>query len=90
MSEQPYNVDSDMGDDPQESEVAEAESRMDAPGDDAGYTFVEDDTSEARGISEEVRDERGNFLAREDWDLDGEAAESEAVNEVDPDREDDW
>ncbi|AFR11159.1 hypothetical protein ACFW3Z_10540 [Nocardiopsis alba] len=85
MSEQPYDVDSDMGEDPQESEIAEAESRQN-PGEGVyGYTFEDeqkDDEGEL-GIEEEVRLERDDVLPREDFDIDEPGAEEEAVHEVD-------
>ncbi|WP_330091086.1 hypothetical protein [Nocardiopsis codii] len=84
MSE-PYEVDSDMGDDPQESEIAEAESRMDAGDEVRDYSFEDDDSRGEIGIDEEVREERPSRLPTEDWQPDEPPAEDEALSEVDED-----
>ncbi|MBR8742907.1 hypothetical protein [Nocardiopsis sp. MG754419] len=83
MSEQPYDVDSDMGDDPQESEVAEAESRQEPDAPVYGYTFAEAEGQGELGIDEDVRLERDDVIPREDFDLDAPDAEEEAIHEVD-------
>jgi hypothetical protein len=83
VTDQPYDVDADLGDDPQESEIAETESRTDA----VGYTF-EDEDAEDRGelgISEEVRQEEPPVLEREDWNPDDPGAETDALHEEDDD-----
>lgn len=81
MSERPYDVNADLGDDLQESGVAEVESRMHAL---YGYNFTEDDARGELGITAEVRCERGPVLPRENWDVDGSGAESEAVHVITP------
>ena len=83
MSEQPYDVDADMGEDPQESEIAEAESRQNPDAPVYGYTFEDESAATERGIDEEVREERDDVIPREDFDLDDPGAESEAVHEED-------
>ncbi|WP_306369355.1 hypothetical protein [Nocardiopsis sp. CC223A] len=83
MTDQPYDVDADLGDDPQESEIAETESRMDA----AGYTFEDEDAQDrgGTGISEEVRREEPPVLEREDWSPDEPGPEADALHEEDDD-----
>lgn len=83
MSEQPYDVDADMGEDPQESEIAEAESRQNPDAPVYGYTFEDESEATERGIDEGVREERDDVIPREDFDLDEPGAESGAVREVD-------
>ena len=83
MSEQPYDVDADLGEDPQESEIAETESRQEPDAPVYGYTFLDDDSRGELGIDEEVREERDDVLPREDFDLDEPGAEKEAMHEVD-------
>lgn len=82
MTDQPYDVDADLGDDPQESEIAETESRMDAGDTVRGYTFQEDEDRGERGISEDVRQREDPVLEREDWGPDPDA-ETGAVHEED-------
>jgi hypothetical protein len=83
MSEQPYDVDSDMGEDPQESEIAETESRQDPDAPVYGYTFRQDDSQGELGIDQELREERDDVIPREDFDIDGPGAEEAAIHEVD-------
>jgi len=82
---EPYEVDSDMGDDPQESEIAEAQSRMNAGDEVRDYSFEDDDSRGEIGIDEEVREERSSSLPTEDWQLGEPPAEDEALGEVDED-----
>lgn len=84
MSE-PYDVDSDLGDDPQESEIAETESRQDAGDEIRDYDFEDDDSRGGIGIDEEVREERPATAPREDWQPDEPPAEDAALHEVDED-----
>lgn len=83
MSEQPYDVDSDMGEDPQESEIAEAESRQNPGVGVYGYTFEDEGAATGRGIDQEVREERDDVIPREDFGIDDPAAEEAAIREVD-------
>lgn len=83
MSEQPYDVDADMGEDPQESEIAETESRQDPDAPVYGYTFVQDDSQGELGIDQELREERDDVIPREDFDIDSPGAEEAAIHEVD-------
>ncbi|WP_017588660.1 hypothetical protein [Nocardiopsis ganjiahuensis] len=83
MSEQPYDVDSDMGEDPEESEIALAESRQNPDAPVYGYTFEDESSATERGIDQEVREERDDVLPKEDFDLDEIGAEKEAMHEVD-------
>ncbi|MEU3020230.1 MULTISPECIES: hypothetical protein [unclassified Nocardiopsis] len=83
MSEQPYDVDADMGEDPQESEIAEAESRQNPDAPVYGYTFEDESAATERGIDQEVREERDDVIPREDFELDEPGAEAEAVHEED-------
>ena len=81
MTDQPYDVNTDLGDDLQESGVAQTESRMDAP---YGYNFAEHGPGEELGITDGVRCERSPVLPRESWDVDGPGAEVEAVHVITP------
>lgn len=81
MSDQPYDVDLDMGDDPQASEIAEREMRVEPFADDVNHTFREDDSQGDRGITDEVRAERSHVVPRQRWG--GErSAEEEALSVV--------
>lgn len=83
MSEQPYDVDADMGEDPEESEIAQAESRQNPDAPVYGYTFEDESAASERGIDQEVREERDDVIPREDFDIDAPGAENEAMHEVD-------
>ncbi|MFL1378598.1 MULTISPECIES: hypothetical protein [unclassified Nocardiopsis] len=81
VTERPYDVNADLGDDLQESDIAETESRMDAL---YGYNFTENDAEGELGITAEVRCERKPVIPRENWDIDGPGAEAEAVHVITP------
>jgi hypothetical protein len=81
VSEGPYDVDSDLGDDPQESEIAERERTIDTDFDILGYDFEDDDSRGALGIDAEVRAERRDVVPRQRWGADR-CAEEEAVSVV--------
>ncbi|MFV2197756.1 hypothetical protein [Nocardiopsis sp. LOL_012] len=81
MSEQPYDVDTDLGDDPQESAIAETESGIDPEYNIVEYSFVDDDSRGELGISDEVRAERQGVVPRQDWGG-GRSAEQEALSVV--------
>ena len=67
MSDQPYEVDLDMGDDPQASEVAEREMTIEPFADHVNHTFRESDSPDGWGITEEVRAERRDIVPRQRW-----------------------
>ncbi|MET9780729.1 hypothetical protein [Nocardiopsis alba] len=86
MTEQPYEVDLDLGDDPQATEVAQRELFIDPIFDILGYDFEDDDSRGRLGILEGVRAEHlGVAVPRRRWG--GErSAEEEALSVVpDPD-----
>jgi hypothetical protein len=83
VTEEPYDVDTDMGDDPEESEAAELERRIEPDYDIQEYDFEDDDSRGERGISEAVRDERNDVYPRQSWGGETRSAEEEAVNEID-------
>lgn len=89
MTEQPYDVDTDMGDDPELSKAEARERRIEA---DYGiqeqeYDFADPDTpgtdsASPRGIGEAVRAERSDLEPRENWGGQSLSAEHEALHEV--------
>ncbi|WP_304450726.1 hypothetical protein [Nocardiopsis sp. YSL2] len=81
MSEGPYDVDADMGDDPQESEIAESERSIDADFNILGYDFEDDDSRGTLGINAEVRAERTDVVPHQRWGAER-SAEEEAVSVV--------
>ncbi|MEE2037298.1 hypothetical protein Q8791_08700 [Nocardiopsis sp. CT-R113] len=81
MSDQPYEVDLDMGDDPQASEVAEREMTIEPFADDVNHTFRESDSPGDWGITDEVRAERRDAVPRQRWGGDR-SAEEEALSVV--------
>ena len=83
MVDKHYNVDTDMGDDPEESEIAQVERRVEPDHDIQGYEFEDDDTGGGRGIDEAVRDERGDALPKENWGKETVSTEEEAMRVVD-------
>ncbi|MEU3020229.1 MULTISPECIES: hypothetical protein [unclassified Nocardiopsis] len=85
MTERPYDVDLDLGDDPQETEVAQRERVLDPDFDILSYDFEDDDSRGGLGITEEVRAERTGVVPRQRWGG-YRSAEEEALSVVlDPD-----
>lgn len=88
MTEEPYDVDTDMGDDPELSKAVARERRIEADYDIQDYEFVDPDgpgtdSAEPRGIDEAVRSERSDVYPRESWGGETRGAEQEALHEVD-------
>ncbi|GAB3719999.1 hypothetical protein [Nocardiopsis oceani] len=85
MTEQPYEVDFDLGDDPQASEIAQRERVIDPDFNILVYNFEDDDSRGWLGINDGVRAERLGVVPRQRWG--GErSAEEEALSVVpDPD-----
>ncbi|MCY9784411.1 hypothetical protein KIK06_10960 [Nocardiopsis sp. EMB25] len=81
MSEQPYDVDTDLGDDPQETEIAECERVIDPDFNILAYDFVDDDSRGEWGISQEVRAERRRVVPHQRWGPQR-SAEEDAVSVV--------
>ncbi|GHC84415.1 hypothetical protein GCM10007079_26340 [Nocardiopsis terrae] len=85
MTEQPYEVDLDLGDDPQASEVAQRERVIDPDFGILGYNFEDDDSKGRLGINDGVRAERLGVIPHQRWGGDR-SAEEEALSVVpDPD-----
>ncbi len=76
---EPYDVDTDMGDDPERSLIEERERRIDNDHDIQGYEFEDDDSRGERGIGRAVADERSDVLPRQSWDAEAPSAEEAAV-----------
>ncbi|CAL9598957.1 hypothetical protein SUDANB121_05412 [Nocardiopsis dassonvillei] len=76
---EPYDVDTDMGDDPERSLVEERERRVENDHDIQGYEFEDDDSRGGRGIDRAVADERSDVLPRQSWDVEGPSAEEAAL-----------
>lgn len=83
MVDKRYDVDTDMGDDPELSEIEEAERRIEPDHGIQEYDFVDDDSRGGRGIEEAVRDERSDVYPKENWGGETENAENEALQVVD-------
>jgi hypothetical protein len=81
VTEQPYEVDLDLGDDPQASEVAQRERVLDPDHNILSYDFVDEDSRGRLGINEEVRAERLGAVPRQRWGGDR-SAEEEALSVV--------
>ncbi|RKS07977.1 hypothetical protein DFP74_3665 [Nocardiopsis sp. Huas11] len=81
MSEGPYDVDTDMGDDPQESDIAGSERSIDADFNILGYDFEDDDSRGALGINAGVRAERSDVVPHQRWGAER-SAEEQAVSIV--------
>ncbi|OLT29936.1 hypothetical protein BJF83_09515 [Nocardiopsis sp. CNR-923] len=81
MSELPYDVDADLGDDPQETEIAECERTIDPDFNILGYDFVDDDSRGEWGITQEVRAERRPVVPHQRWGTQR-SAEEDAVSVV--------
>ncbi|GAA1458164.1 hypothetical protein GCM10009603_11050 [Nocardiopsis exhalans] len=82
VTEQPYEVDLDLGDDPQVSEVAQRERVLDPDHNILSYDFVDEDSRGRLGINDGVRAERlGSAIPRQRWGG-GRSAEEEALNVV--------
>ncbi|WP_087096487.1 hypothetical protein [Nocardiopsis sp. JB363] len=83
MTDKRYDVDTDMGDDPEASEIAQVERRVEPEHDIQGYEFEDDDTGGGRGIDEAVRDERSDVLPKDNWGGETESTEEQAMRVVD-------
>ncbi|WP_241480257.1 hypothetical protein [Nocardiopsis halotolerans] len=88
MTEEPYDVDTDMGDDPELSKAVARERRIEADYDIQEYDFPDPETqgtdsSGPRGIDEGVRSERSDLYPRESWGGETRSAEEEALHEED-------
>lgn len=82
MSEQTYDVNLDLGDDPQESAIAERECSRDPDFNILEYDFKDDDSRGERGIIEDVRGERRTVVVpRQRWGRER-SAEEEALSVV--------
>jgi len=82
VTEQPYEVDLDLGDDPQATEVAQRERVLDPDHNILSYDFEDDDSRGSLGISEGVRAERlGGAVPRQRWG-DDPSAEEQALSVV--------
>ena len=81
MTEQPYEVDLDLGDDPQASEVAQRERVIDPDHNILSYDFEDDDSRGRLGINDGVRAERLGAVPRQRWGGDR-SAEEEALSVV--------
>nr|WP_210752103.1 hypothetical protein [Nocardiopsis alborubida] len=87
MTEEPYDVDTDMGDDPELSKAVARERRIEADYDIQEYDFEDpdmpgtDSSAEPRGIDEGVRSERSDLYPRESWGGETRSAEQEAMHE---------
>ncbi|GAB2502312.1 hypothetical protein [Nocardiopsis aegyptia] len=81
MSEGPYDVDADMGDDPQESAIAECEHEIEPDFNILGYDFEDDDSRGELGINAEVRAERRDVVPHQRWGA-VRSAEEDAVSVV--------
>ena len=86
MREQPYEVDLDLGNDPQATEVAQRERAIDSDHNILHYDFESEDSRGRLGIMDGVRAEHlGNAVPRQRWGGDR-SAEEEALSVVpDPD-----
>ncbi|MDE3723246.1 hypothetical protein PWG71_17780 [Nocardiopsis sp. N85] len=76
---EPYDVDTDMGDDPERSLIEERERRIENDHGIEGYAFEDDDSRGERGIDRAVADERSDVLPRQSWDVEAPSAEEEAL-----------
>lgn len=88
MTEQPYDVDTDMGDDPELSKSVAQERRVEPDYDIQEYDFTDPespgtDSPGPRGIDEAVQSERSDLYPRESWGGETRSAEEEALQEVD-------
>lgn len=90
MTKENYDVDTDMGDDPELSKDVAMERRVEADYEtaDPEYEFSDPETLGTdspgpRGISEAVRSERSDLHPRENWGGETRSAEEEAMHEVD-------
>lgn len=88
MTEEPYDVDTDMGDDPELSKAVARERWIDPDYGIQDYEFTDPDmpgtdSSGPRGIDEGVRSERSDLYPRENWGGETRSAEQEAVHVVD-------
>ncbi|MFW6642010.1 hypothetical protein ACOALZ_18455 [Nocardiopsis algeriensis] len=83
MSEEPYDVDTDMGDDPEISMAKEFERHVEPDFGIEGRDFADDSDQGGRGIDQAVRDERSDVYPRENWGGEDRGAEEEAVHVVD-------
>lgn len=81
VSEGPYDVDADMGDDPQESAIAESEHEIEPDFNILDYEFEDDDSRGVLGIDAEVRAERRDIVPRQRWGA-VRSAEEDAVSVV--------
>ncbi|MGQ4268042.1 hypothetical protein [Nocardiopsis changdeensis] len=82
---EPYDVDTDMGDDPERSLIEERERRVENDYDIEGYEFEDDDSRGERGIDRAVADERSDVLPRQSWDVEAPSAEEDALRVEDDD-----
>ncbi|MBR8742908.1 hypothetical protein [Nocardiopsis sp. MG754419] len=86
MIERPYEVDLDLGDDPQATEVAQRQVFLDPDFDILVYDFEDDDSRGRMGITDGVRAEHlAAAIPRQRWGGDR-SAEEEALSVV-PDPE---
>ena len=83
MIDKHYDVDTDMGDDPEESQAAQVERHVEPDHNIQQYDFKDDDARGGRGIEEAVRDERSDVYPKENWGGETENAENEALQVVD-------
>lgn len=86
MKEHPYEVDLDLGDDPQTTEVAQRDMVIDSEFNILDYDFVDDDSRGRIGIADGLRAEHlGAVIPRQRWGGDR-SAEEEALSVLpDPD-----
>ncbi|MGW8436854.1 hypothetical protein ACWGKS_17025 [Nocardiopsis sp. NPDC055879] len=83
MVDKHYDVDTDMGDDPELSQAEEIERRIEPDHNIQRYDFKDDDSRGGRGIDEAVRDERGDVYPKENWGGETRTTEEEALQVVD-------
>ncbi|WP_230479851.1 hypothetical protein [Nocardiopsis kunsanensis] len=88
VTEEPYDVDTDMGDDPELSKAVARERRVEPDHDIQEYDFEDPgtpgtDSPGPRGIHEGVQSERSDVYPRESWGGESRSAEEEALHEVD-------
>ncbi len=81
VTEQPYEVDLDLGDDPQATEVAQRERVLDPDHNILSYDFEDDDSRGSLGITEGVRAEHLGAIPRQRWG-EGRSAEEAALSVV--------
>ncbi|WP_223809371.1 hypothetical protein [Nocardiopsis listeri] len=84
VKEHPYEVDLDLGDDPQATEVAQRDMVLDSEFNILDYDFVTDDSRGRSGIADGLRAEHpGTAIPRQRWG--GERSAEEAALSVVPD-----